>query len=437
MGEVLPKPENMTAVVGILNKSAAAIAADSAVTVTGSRGAKIFNSANKIFRISRTEPIGVMIYNQGEFMGTPWDTILKLYRSSLNSTSFAKVADYKDHFIRFLKSNDFFCDTVQQKRTLHAFTQQAVNELVGSILRKEQNLINSQQSDIGRKLAEKLNEKIDKYINAPLKADACCEDFKDFEMEEFDEFGFSAVPAIVGDIISKGILVEHSIFSTKIKQLVFKLLKEGAQLNFYSGLVFIGFGTAEIFPSLCAINISLALNNRLRYFEDKKNSVNITHQLSSAICPFAQHDVINTVLAGVDPLLNKFYLENFSLFLSKNNDEIAKLIQAIDPVIAEKISAISTRNLTQKLVSSLSQETRKMYIEPTLQAVSTLSKEDLSEMAESLIYITYLKRRFTFSAESVGGPVDVAIITKTDGFIWIKRKHYFDIALNQHFLKNY
>lgn len=92
----------MTAVVGILNKSAAAIAADSAVTVTGPRGAKIFNSANKIFRISKTQPVGIMIYNQGEFMGTPWDTILKLYRSSLNTTSFDKVADYKNDFIQFL-----------------------------------------------------------------------------------------------------------------------------------------------------------------------------------------------------------------------------------------------------------------------------------------------------------------------------------------------
>ncbi len=33
-------------------------------------------------------------------------------------------------------------------------------------------------------------------------------------------------------------------------------------------------------------------------------------------------------------------------------------------------------------------------------------------MAESLLYLTYLKRRITFAEESVGGPVDVAIISK-------------------------
>lgn len=77
------------------------------------------------------------------------------------------------------------------------------------------------------------------------------------------------------------------------------------------------------------------------------------------------------------------------------------------------------------------------YIIPLVNAVSSLSKDDLAEMAESLIYLTYLKRRITFTEESVGGPVDVAVISKGDGFVWIKRKHYFQPELNQHFFDNY
>ncbi|GMQ31122.1 hypothetical protein Aconfl_37650 [Algoriphagus confluentis] len=38
----------MTAVVGVLNKHAVAIAADSAVTIGNGKGVKIFNGANKI-----------------------------------------------------------------------------------------------------------------------------------------------------------------------------------------------------------------------------------------------------------------------------------------------------------------------------------------------------------------------------------------------------
>ena len=73
----------MTAVVGILNKQAVAIAADSAVTISGSNGRKIFNQANKVFTLSKFHPVGIMIYNSASFMGTPWETIIKIYRKNL------------------------------------------------------------------------------------------------------------------------------------------------------------------------------------------------------------------------------------------------------------------------------------------------------------------------------------------------------------------
>ena len=74
------------------------------------------------------------------------------------------------------------------------------------------------------------------------------------------------------------------------------------------------------------------------------------------------------------------------------------------------------------------------HIGPIVDSIGTLSKEDMAEMAESLINLTYLKRRASFDEESVGGPVDVAIITKGDGFVWVKRKHYFKPELNLNYI---
>ena len=45
-----------------------------------------------------------------------------------------------------------------------------------------------------------------------------------------------------------------------------------------------------------------------------------------------------------------------------------------------------------------------------------------------------LKERVTQPTESVGGAIDVAVISKGDGFIWIKRKRYFDPDLNLRFI---
>ena len=58
-------------------------------------------------------------------------------------------------------------------------------------------------------------------------------------------------------------------------------------------------------------------------------------------------------------------------------------------------------------------------------------------MSEALVNLTSFKRHVTKQAETVGGPIDVAVISRGDGLIWIKRKHYFSRDLNQHFLSNY
>lgn len=51
----------MTAIVAVLNKHAVAVAADSAVTMGNTH--KVVNSANKIFTLSKYNPVAVMTYN--------------------------------------------------------------------------------------------------------------------------------------------------------------------------------------------------------------------------------------------------------------------------------------------------------------------------------------------------------------------------------------
>lgn len=65
--------------------------------------------------------------------------------------------------------------------------------------------------------------------------------------------------------------------------------------------------------------------------------------------------------------------------------------------------------------------------------VERLPKDGLAEMAETLINLTSFKRRITSQSETVGGPTDVAIISKKDGLVWVKYKQYFEPELNLQF----
>jgi hypothetical protein len=81
--------------VAILNKHGVALAADSAVTVSsrveGPR--KVYNSANKLFALSKYHPVGIMIYGNAEMMGIPWETIIKIYRARLGKGHFGQLKE--------------------------------------------------------------------------------------------------------------------------------------------------------------------------------------------------------------------------------------------------------------------------------------------------------------------------------------------------------
>ncbi len=73
---------------------------------------------------------------------------------------------------------------------------------------------------------------------------------------------------------------------------------------------------------------------------------------------------------------------------------------------------------------------------PLKRVIGSLPVDEMAELAETLIMLESLKEKVTRPTESVGGPIDVCVISKSDGFVWIKRKHYFDPKLNpQYFLR--
>jgi hypothetical protein len=77
---------------------------------------------------------------------------------------------------------------------------------------------------------------------------------------------------------------------------------------------------------------------------------------------------------------------------------------------------------------------QKALVSPVLKVVQSLPKEEMAAMAEALVELTALRRKVDSPLETVGGPVDVAVISKGDGFVWIKRKHYFDSVQNPDFM---
>jgi len=91
-----PDGQRMTAEVAVLNKFGVAIAADSAVTVDhwhqNEIKTKVYHTANKLFTLSKYEPVGIMLYNAVTLGGIPWETLIKCYRKHLGKNKFTNTA---------------------------------------------------------------------------------------------------------------------------------------------------------------------------------------------------------------------------------------------------------------------------------------------------------------------------------------------------------
>ncbi len=427
----------MTAVVGILNKHAVAIAADSAVTIDGSGGKKIFNKANKVFTLSKQHPVGIMIYNSASFMGTPWETIIKVYRQQLGSTSFSTLNEYKQNFIAFLRAKNFYTDAEMQIEFLENFAWEIFNSIINDILIHNKGLIENPSAVSRAQFLVFFEEQIDNLIINWGRRTAFCPEFLDYTIERFTAYSEKIFNRINQHRFKENGITISAELLAKMKLIIFYILRSKEEVTSFTGLIFTGFGAVEIYPQLIPVNISLVVDNRLRFYVNEYKAALISNSSNGAVCPFAQTDVIDTILSGIDPSLEDIYLNNFDASLKKYNQAIIKSIGDTNPLLTEQIQKLDTSDIVKEFSELNQQIKREYHLMPLMNAVGNLAKEDLSEMAESLIYLTYLKRRITFAEESVGGPVDVAIISKGDGFVWIKRKHYFKSELNQHFFDNY
>ncbi len=412
----------MTAIVAVLNKHAVAIAADSAVTMGNTH--KVVNSANKIFTLSKFHPVAVMTYSSAAFMGTPWDIIIKEYRKQLHDTSFQTVKEYLDDFVAYLHNRNFFCDERTQKFYMRSILDSFFVLCRNEIERESGIAIKNQsKDDIEKKLADCLRKN---------KSAERCQDFESYSYDDFKGYAYDEVKNYVGNFGIVDFNVELLCES------FFYYMTAKFSKPFYTGLVFVGYGEAEIYPALYSIDIVLGMDGRLKYSEGE-NSVITEHGPDAVIVPFAQIDVTQTIIRGINPSFQDIIYNVIDKSIKSYSDAITNLLDR-DPAtsaVSTAVKGLDKDSIIKNITTQISREMFSCYSKPLIDTVVLLDKEDMANMAESFISLTSLVRRMQPGEETVGGPVDVAVISKGDGFVWINRKHYFKPELNAPFFSNY
>ena len=425
----------MTAEIAVLNRQGVALAADSAVTVSGAAGTKVYNSANKLFVLSKVAPVGVMVYGNGQLTGVPWETVIKVYRGRLGARRFPHLADYASDLLGFLdKRNDLFPRQQQEMELLSTFSDYCTNVILTEIdTQVAQHLT---RSPISRTQVGVITDNtIVSHARAWNKRKYLPERTNSHVRRVMSRWS-SEIDAVIRDVFKQ--LSLTAISRNRLHRLAGLLFaKDRFPEGGLSGLVVAGFGEQEHFPAVVSYGVEGVVLERLKYRLEVQSAID--HHRSAAIIPFAQREMVSLFMEGIDPGL----LETMRTALETVITDLPSMIagglalSAANKAAVTRQLAAAGKVLPKTLTEALRQDSRVRYVNPIVATVASLPKEELATMAETLVNLTSFKRRLTPERETVGGPIDVAVISKGDGFVWMKRKHYFDPGLNQRFMAQY
>lgn len=426
----------MTAVVGILNKRGIAIAADSAVTITRNKKEKIENSANKMLRLSNVCPVSIMIVGTASFLCTPWDIIIRRYRQKRGNLPFPTVQACIDDFISYMTTEKIFFPEETQRYYLNdrlkSFWDDVVCQVPDISLNKG---VVANKKQILHAFHTRIKSGI-KYFqeSVPLPM------FKDYTIDQFKIY----LASMVDDLFTKKtadldspFIDEDDTFANEYPDDILSEIKELFIEGFFSyitygfddgntHLIFSGYGSEEEYPVMTRVMVSHGFDNRICYYINPEDVHTISDNNPVAICPYAQKDIMDALLTGIDP----YFYRKVCYGAEDMFNEITNQI-SIDYILkdeSEEIDAILNKVKYSDLVRQLKQYGKKIREEERrqwLKALHDYRLQDMAHLAENLIAMTSFERHMTFSQEGVGGPIDLAVITKNNGFTWLNRKSWY------------
>ncbi|MHC1594617.1 MAG: hypothetical protein ACXQT2_04840, partial [Methanotrichaceae archaeon] len=390
------------------------------------------------FTLSKYHPVGIMIYGNAAFMEVPWETIIKIYRNDLSKKQFDTLEEHADDFINFLDGGNKLFPISVQKMFLHNDVLGYFTYILSDIKRMVKEYLSDEVQISKETLEQIVSKTIKKHYEVWKKASdtpSIPNEFGDVILNKYEKL-------IEKDI--KNVFESYPLSDKHLDQLkmiaIWTLLKfsEAIERDDMTGIVIAGFGKNNIFPSLVSYHLERIINNKLKYKKDASQKIDF--ETGAAIMSFAQGEMVHAFMEGVDPK----YKTVKDAYISQIFDDYAGMIVSK----IEKYTGEEKRELEEKLVeigkqivkdlnNELEIYRRDHHIAPIINVVSGLPKDELAAMAESLVNLTSFKRKVTPESETVGGPIDVALISKGDGFIWVKRKHYFKAELNHQFHENY
>jgi hypothetical protein len=415
----------MTAEIAILNRSALALAADSAVTISIGGKTKVYDTAEKLFEFSKSQPIALMIYNNVEFVGVPLDVLIRKFRDEqANDTVYESISDAVNHFLEYL--SEFDHDISEEQKYLYMLMHDRFRRIDIKFRREVTSMFREMsEQDVQAKwpspedlLMNLVQQEIEVEKRRALKGY-----LSDVTLAQFRQRFGNIVCRALANAINAPIDTNDTKMQTAAIQLSYRVMKSSHGSDMLTGLVFGGFAENDIFPTLRYLEIDGTFFGKIKILSE--NEVDIDRRsVRAEVVPFAQKEMVERFMYGMDSSLESDVKKFVDEAIKSVSDKFGGNTKS-ERTVKNLQSSVDKR--FQSMIKKLKDDSRQ----DLLDIVYFMSKKELADIAYALVELTSHKRRFSTDEQSVGGPIDVAILTKSEGLVWIKRKHYFTPDVNQ------
>lgn len=425
----------MTTQVVLMNGLGVALASDSAVTA----GGKVLNTSEKVFELPSPHKVGILSSGRALFMGHPWEVLLSAWSDTLLSP-LASMNDYRESLYKFLRT------TVSSTGDLNGFEKTYLGEsywtdggvfyktkeiLEAVVLPYFENILSPEEFLIfmDSQWSEEVKTRMSAYVSPELisKIESAFEEAieeRKSTFQEAEEVSYAQAMIWVErywEHVGKGPSETDFEAWPKIGVLD-SLIKKMASVHIvnadYQGesdMVFVGYGSQDLFPSISEVFFHGCIAGKLikRFEGDNPSSPEPRDYF------FGQSEAISALTRGEDSFLTSTAVETSRKTL---NDIFEKLAASDDENVQMTREYVRESLDKDDLAAEMKRAGNERRRKPFIKAISMSPILDLAEFAAQLVGVQAASAAMTQENPSVGGFVDVAVISHRRGFEWIRHK---------------
>jgi hypothetical protein len=423
----------MTTEAVVINRIGVALATDSAVTISGRGKSKVFDTGDKLFELDLQYPVGLMINGNMDWLGVPWELIIKDFRERENPERRDTLEGTLDQFLTFAREHKAYTEEAETRFVCGVALQLFAEVKRAASARLFEDGSVAPDDDVSDKILELITDAARRrrdQFQAAKRADSLT--------------GLTVEQVLKAHTRSLGAMIKHSFAPITVKRSVANILKRmvaaallsSRRSSFTTGIIVTGYAPGDLFPSLAIASVDSAVCGILKFSREEGLTIDRT-DTPGRVISFAQTDVADRILSGADQQFVNKTGDFIKASLTKSKQAVVDALagagmasDAAAAVLDVIIEATSTEFKTE-----FWEDARETFQNDFNEMVALMPKQETIELAEAIVSITAIERKASSEQATVGGPVDVAFITRHEGFVWIKRKHYFEKDLNPRYFK--